>query len=127
MLQMQILLQGLSKSVTGNLLVIAITTINLLFNVIANVSFKYSAFSSNWRGFTLWQIIGNLAGFVTVLTLTWLLRYVPLDVAFPVTTGLAVLGVQVTATFLIFHESITLMQWLGTLLVILGILLISKG
>ena len=67
---------------------------NLLFNVVANASFKVSATSPNWRSFVTWQVIGNLAGFVTVLTLTGLLRFIPLHVAYPVTVGLAVIGVQ---------------------------------
>jgi multidrug transporter EmrE-like cation transporter len=98
---------------------------NLLFNIIANSSFKVSAGSSNWRGFLFWQVTGNLAGLVTVLTLTALLRSVPLRVAFPVTVGLAVIGVQVVGARLLFHEPISPAQWMGTLLVVAGIALIG--
>ena len=98
---------------------------NLLFNVIANARFKLSAASPTWRGFVAWQVVGNLAGLITVLTLTGLLRFVPLRVAYPVTTGLAVIGVQVVAVRLLFHEPISSTQWLGTLLVVLGIVLIG--
>ncbi len=100
---------------------------NLLFNIVANVGFKLSAASSTWRGFLIWQIIGNLAGFITVLTLTGLLRYVPLHVAYPVTAGLAVVGVQVVAARWLFDETISSGQWLGTLLVTLGIVLITRS
>lgn len=98
---------------------------NLIFNIVANAGFKLSASSSTWRGFLIWQIVGNLAGLVTVLTLTGLLRFVPLHVAFPVTMGLAVLGVQVIAAGLFFHEAISPGQWLGTLFVVCGIVLIG--
>jgi multidrug transporter EmrE-like cation transporter len=98
---------------------------NLVFNVIANSSFKASAGSSSWRGFLLWQVIGNLAGFVTVLTLTAILRSVPLRVAFPVTVGLAVIGVQVVGARLLFHEPVSTSQWVGTLLIVAGIMLIG--
>jgi multidrug transporter EmrE-like cation transporter len=98
---------------------------NLLFNVVANAGFKVSAASSTWRGFLLWQVVGNLAGFVTVLTLTGLLRFQPLHVAYPLTAGLAVIGVQVLAARWFFHESITAAQWVGTLLVAIGIMLVS--
>jgi multidrug transporter EmrE-like cation transporter len=98
---------------------------NLLFNIVANASFKASAASSNWRGFLTWQVIGNLAGLITVITLTWLLKFLPLRVAFPVTTGLAVIGVQLVAAGWIFGESITPGQWLGTFLVVIGIALLS--
>ncbi len=106
-------------------LAIALTAGNMVFNILANASFRVSATSPNWRGFLLWQVIGNLAGFITVLTLTGLLRFVPLHVAYPVTAGLAVIGVQVVAAGWLFHEVISPAQWLGTLLVVLGILLIG--
>lgn len=98
---------------------------NLFFNVVANVSFKLSAFNPAWRGFLAWQVVGNLAGLVTVLTLTALLRFLPLHVAYPVTTGLAILGVQVAAGGLIFHEAISFNQWVGVGLIILGIGLVG--
>lgn len=100
---------------------------NLLFNIAANASFKLSAAAADWRGFVAWQVVGNLAGFITVLTLTGLLRYLPLHVAYPVTAGLAVIGVQVAAARWLFGEAISPGQWLGTLLVIAGIWLVSRG
>jgi multidrug transporter EmrE-like cation transporter len=72
-----------------------------------------------------WQVLGNLAGFITVLTLTGLLHYLSLHVVFPITAGLAVVGVQVVAARMLFGEPITQAQWLGTLLVVAGIALIS--
>jgi multidrug transporter EmrE-like cation transporter len=98
---------------------------NLAFTVLAKIGFKLSAASSNWRGFWFWQIAGNLAGFIGVLTLTWLLRFVPLHIAYPVTMGLAVIGVQVIAAQFLFRESIGPLQWVGTGLVTAGIVLIS--
>jgi len=100
---------------------------NLFFNILANAGFKLSAASSGWRGFLGWQVVGNLAGFITVLTLTGLLRYLPLHVAYPITAGLAVIGVQVVAARWLFGEAISSGQWLGTLLVAIGIVLVSRG
>lgn len=99
--------------------------LNFIFNILANMGFKLSALSKDWRAFVFWQVIGNLSGFITVLTLTALLRYLPLSVAFPITTGLAVLGVQVLAAGWYFHEPIRPSQWGGSLLIILGIWLIE--
>lgn len=100
---------------------------NLLFNVIANAGFKYSAMSGNWRGFLTWQVVGNVAGFITVLTLTGLLRYLPLHVAYPLTAGLAVIGVQIVAARWLFQETISTGEWAGAILVVLGIVLIGRG
>jgi|YNPNPStandDraft_1061719.scaffolds.fasta_scaffold07564_2 multidrug transporter EmrE-like cation transporter len=115
-----------SWSYSHHAVVVSLIGTNLLFNIIANGSFKASASSSNWRGFLAWQVAGNLAGLVTVLTLTGLLRYIPLHVAYPVTTGLSVVGVQVVAARWVFHEPIAPAQWLGTLLITAGILLFTR-
>ncbi len=98
---------------------------NLIFNIVANVSFKYSAQGPTWREVLFWQVVGNLAGLITVITLTVLLKYIPLHIAFPVTTGLTVIGVSLIAAILIFHEEVTVYQWLGTLLVVVGIVFLS--
>jgi multidrug transporter EmrE-like cation transporter len=97
---------------------------NLAFNVLANASFKLSA-QGGWRAFLEWQLIGNLAGFVTVLCLTGMLKFIPLHIAFPVTSGLSVLGVQLFAAAWYFHEPIGRGQWVGAILVAVGILFIG--
>lgn len=108
------------------LLILTLVLGNLVFTIVANASFKVSAHSSSLRTFLFWQVIGNLAGLVTVLTLTWLLRYQPLSVAFPLTTGLGVVGVQAVASHLLFGETISLERWLGSFLIILGIVFLCK-
>jgi multidrug transporter EmrE-like cation transporter len=118
-------LAGLVRPESNNAIILALVGTNLLFNIVANSSFKVSAFSPNWRGFLAWQVVGNIAGFITVLTLTGLLRFVPLHVGYPITVGLAVLGVQIVGADVLFHEPITPAQWLGTLLLVLGIVLIG--
>ncbi len=109
---------------SSSLVVMGLLVFNLFFNVLANASFKIAAFSTTWRGFLAWQVIGNLAGFITVLTLTGLLRHMPLGVAFPVTTGLSIIGVQIMAARFYFHEPVSAVQWLGTLLIAMGIFLV---
>ncbi len=109
-----------------NILIFFLLVINLIFNVIANAGFKLSAESLTLRGFLNWQVIGNLAGFITVLTLTGLLRYIPLHIAFPVTTGLAVIGVQMVAGRWFFGEAISPGRWLGSILVAIGIVFLTR-
>lgn len=104
---------------------LGLTGANLLFNIVAAVAFRFSADSHNWRAFLAWQVVGNLAGFVTVLVLTALLHYVPLHVAYPVTTGLAVIGVQVVAAAFLFREAIAVADWLGALLIVIGVVVLG--
>ncbi len=104
----------------------ALIALNVVFSVVANAAFRVSARSETWRGVVTWQVAGNLAGFVTVVTLTGLLRYVPLGIAFPVTTGLSILGVQIVAAQWIFNEPVNAMQWTGALLIVFGIFLVQR-
>ena len=99
--------------------------LNLIFNILGNASFKLSAQAGNPKGFWLWQIAGNLAGLVTVLTLTGLLKYLPLHVAQPMVQGLAIIGVQVVAARLFFHEAIAPIHWMGAVLIVAGIILLQ--
>ncbi|MEW6716670.1 MAG: hypothetical protein AB1345_04090 [Chloroflexota bacterium] len=124
MLRPKSLITSLTQS--NSLVLVGLIGANLFFNIIANSGFKLSATSSNWRGFISWQIIGNLAGFLAVLTLTGLLHHLPLHVVYPISMGLAIIGVQLVAARMFFHEPITITQWMGSLLVVGGIILISK-
>jgi multidrug transporter EmrE-like cation transporter len=111
----------------GNLPIIAgLLLLNLVFNILGNASFKLSALAANWKGLVGWQVVGNLAGFVTVLTLTGLLKFLPLHVAQPMVQGLAILGVQILAARLFFHEAISPTQWIGMAVIIAGMVLIQK-
>ncbi len=94
-------------------------------NIVAALAFRYAAHSASALSFLVWQIVGNLAGFATVLALTVLLRFVPLSLAYPVTTGLSVIGIQVVAARLLLHEPLPLQVWLGTALIVFGILLVG--
>lgn len=87
----------------------------------ANVVILIVLLASN----VFFQVIGNLAGLASVITITILLRFLPLNVVFPVTTGLTVIGIQLVAAWILFRESISSVQWLGTLLVVMGIALIG--
>jgi multidrug transporter EmrE-like cation transporter len=111
----------------GNLPIISgLLLLNLVFNIIGNASFKLSAMAANWKGLVGWQVVGNLAGLVTVLTLTGLLKYLPLHVAQPMVQALAILGVQILAARLFFHETISTTQWIGMAVIIAGMVLIQK-
>lgn len=111
---------------SASLTAFGLIALNMAFNILANASFRVSAMSPTWRGILTWQVVGNIAGLITVITLTLLLRHMPLNIAFPLTTGLAVLGVQVVASIWLFHEPISQRQWIGTLAIVMGIWLIQR-
>ena len=115
-------LQGANVSA----IVVALVTLNLIFSILANAAFRISAQSASWREVVNWQVVGNLAGFITVIALTVLLRYTPLSVAFPLTTGINILGVQIVAARWLFDEPINSTQWVGSLLICAGVFLVQR-
>jgi multidrug transporter EmrE-like cation transporter len=104
-----------------------LTLANLAFTVVSNTGLKLSATSRGWQGFLWWQIVGNLSGFLGVLAFTFLLRFISLHLAYALTAGLGFLCVQIIAARFIFQEPISTVQWLGTALTAVGIIIISWG
>lgn len=103
----------------------ALIALNVAFNVLANAAFRISARSATWTDVLSWQVLGNLAGLFTVIALTCTLRYLPLGIVFPLTTGTSILGVQIVAARWLFHEPISAVQWAGSLLIGVGLLLVQ--
>jgi len=68
---------------------------------------------------------GNLAGFAGVLAYTGLLRAMPLHIAFPLSRGLVVLGVQLVAALIVFHETFRLTEAAAAVMVTAGIILVG--
>ncbi len=93
----------------------------------ANTLLKLSADASSSLPFLLLQLAGNLAGLAGVLAYTGLMRTLPLHIAFPLTQGFAVLGVQLIASLLLFRESFTVTEAAGSALVAAGIILVAAA
>lgn len=117
---------ALPPAASAPVMMTVLVAVNVLFSIVANAAFRVSARSASWGDVLTWQVVGNLAGFVTVLTLTGLLRYTPLSIAFPLTTGMSIVGVQVVAAKWLFQEPISSVQWLGSLLIGVGIFLVQR-
>ena len=99
----------------------------LVFVTSANVFLKLSADANGVWLFIAMQAAGNLAGFVGILAYTGLMRTLPLHIAFPLTRGHVVLGVQLAAALLVFHEVFRLTEAAGAGLVTAGIILVGLG
>jgi multidrug transporter EmrE-like cation transporter len=115
-----------ARAADAPLVVGGLIAVHVLFNVFANVAFRWSARGATWGDVVTWQVVGNLAGLVTVLALTGLLRYLPLSVAYPLTTGLSVIAVQLVAAHWFFGEAIARGQWVGTVLIVVGVFLVQQ-
>ncbi len=98
---------------------------NLGANTGAHICLKLSAGGKRVRTFLLWQVLGNLGGFVGVLAYTALLRGLSLHVAYPLTEGLTAIGVQIVGGLIVFRERIPAVAWAGTALILAGIVLFS--
>ncbi|MGQ9584830.1 MAG: hypothetical protein ACUVXG_05465 [Anaerolineae bacterium] len=109
------------------LIVGALVLMNLTCVVASNVSFKFSALSPAWQGFLRWQVVGNLTGFLGVLSLTGMLRYMPLHVGYGISAGLSFVLVELMGSRWLLHEEITWLQWIGVSLAAVGVSLIALG
>jgi multidrug transporter EmrE-like cation transporter len=98
---------------------------DLIANTGAHVALKKSAARRGVKLFLLWQVVGNLAGFLGVLAYTALMRTLSLHVAYPLTEGLTAIGVQLVGGMILFREKITPLAWTGTGLILCGIVLFS--
>ena len=79
------------------------------------------------QGFVWWQVVGNLAGFLSVIAFTFVLRLISLHLAFAVTAAFGVALVQVLGAHFLFHETSTSWQWFGVALITSGIFIVSLG
>ena len=100
---------------------------SIFFIVVSNVAFKWSDASHGPRGFLRWQVVGNVAGFLSVVTFTLLLRLIPLYLAYAFTAGLGFVAVQFFGAHLVCSEVITSSQWLGITLIAVGVVVVSLG
>ncbi len=98
-----------------------------LFVTASNVFLKLAADGRETATVVLTFAAGNAVGFVGVLAYTGLLRRLPLHIAFPLSRGLVVLGVQFLAALVFFHERFTLKEAGGVVLVTAGIILVGAA
>jgi multidrug transporter EmrE-like cation transporter len=94
-------------------------------NTGSHICFKLSAGRRGVKRFLFWQVVGNLAAFAGVIAFTFLLKSWPLHTAYPVTEGLTAIGVQLLGSMLLMKERITPLAWVGTGLILCGVVLFS--
>ncbi len=100
--------------------------VNVVSTGLSVVAFKQAGMASQPRGFLWQQILGNFWGFVSVIAFTFLTRHLALNVAYPVTVGLAVLLVQLVFARAYFGEIATPPQIVGALFIAMGIALVAR-
>ena len=110
------------------MLALFLIALNATANTAGHICFKLSSAADNTSGsFILWQIVGNTAAFVGVLAYTGLMRDMSLLMAFPLTQGLTAIGVQVVASMIFFHEQISPLAWVATVLIAAGIIVMNRS
>lgn len=95
------------------------------FITVGNIFLKMSAQAGGAWMFWVFQAAGNIAGLVGILVYTGLLRTFPLHVAFPLSRGMAVLGVQLVASLLVFHEVFRATEAAAVVLIAGGVILVG--
>jgi multidrug transporter EmrE-like cation transporter len=104
----------------------------VLSNVIANVAFKKAMekeIGPDTRQVVLqycfepWMWTGGFFAALLLLCYLYALKSIPLNIAYPVVTGLAMLGVAVSGA-LLFQESLSLQRVFATLMILAGVLML---
>lgn len=106
---------------------LGLVLLNQITNVGATTGFALSGRSPDMRRFLAWQIMGSFFGLGTQLTFAGMVRFSSIELANAIGIGLAFVTVQVVTAEVFFHAGLSAVQWLGTLLVFTGILLLAAG
>jgi len=104
-----------------------IAVVALVALAASQIGFKYASGAQNFKTTILWFLAAGVAGTISMVLYTILLRFVPLSVGYAVLFGLGFVLIQVVAAKLILKESISLVQWLGGAVMVAGILMIAFG
>jgi drug/metabolite transporter (DMT)-like permease len=116
-----------TAALSGAPLVLALVLLNQILNVGATACFAFSGLAQNAMGFVLWQVLGSVFGLGTQLTFAGLVRFFSLRFANAIGIGLAFVSAQIFSAYWLLKEPFSPIQWLGTLFVAVGILLIALG
>ena len=103
-------------------------SLNSLANVLLKVSARYELSLANLGAAlsskAFFYLVLGLAAFAANVIFYYLaLRHLPLSVAYPIMVGATVIITNLFA-FLLFHESITLLQMIGYVCIVSGITLV---
>jgi multidrug transporter EmrE-like cation transporter len=93
----------------------------------SQIGFKYASGAQNFKITILWFLAAGVAGTISMVLYTILLRFVPLSIGYAVLFGLGFVLVQVVAAKLILKEQISVIQWFGGAVMVAGILMIAFG
>ncbi len=98
---------------------------SIIFNILTNVSFKYSALndsvpSKKW-GFLA---LGLVFGLINSVLFTEALKTIPMQVASAIFFSLTIVGLSLSAYFW-FGEVFTTRQYIGIAVIIAGVVLVS--
>ncbi len=110
-----------------SILIAGIVLLNQVFNVGATAAFALSGKAEAASGFVFWQIAGGLFGLGLQITFAGMVRFFSVQFANSVGIGLSFLTAQIIVAYLFFHEPFSAIQWVGSALVLVGILLIAAG
>ena len=101
--------------------------LNQALNVGATTGFALSGNSNTTQRFVFWQLIGSVFGFGTQISFAGLVHFSSLEFANSIGIGLAFVSAQIFSAYVFFHIPFTPWQWLGTALVLIGIIFIAVG
>ncbi|GEM_PF-5857215 len=99
----------------------------LLTLTASQIGFKYASGADGLKNTILWLVGAGVAGTVSMLLYTLLLKHIPLHVGYAILYGLGFVLIQVVAAKFILKEPVSLMQWIGGAVMVAGIAMVAFG
>lgn len=110
-----------------SLALVALVLLNQVLNVGATIGFALSGLAGGFGSFVFWQVVGSVFGLGAQITFAGMVRLGSVRLANSIGIGLAFVSAQVFSAYWFFKEPFSAVQWLGTALIFIGILLIALG
>lgn len=113
---------------TGKIIwTVVLAALVVVIHATGQIGFKQASNAQNLKWAIVWFLGGGAVGTIAMILYVVLLRYIPVYMAYAINYGLGLVLVQLVISKFIFKEPVTVLQWIGGAVVVIGIAMLSLG
>ncbi|NLI99289.1 EamA family transporter [bacterium] len=113
---------------TGKIIwTVVLAALVVVIHAAGQIGFKQASNAQNLKWAIVWFLGGGAVGTIAMILYVVLLRYIPVYMAYAINYGLGLVLVQLVISKFIFKEPVTVLQWIGGAVVVIGIAMLSLG
>lgn len=113
---------------TGKIIwTVVLAALVVVIHAAGQIGFKQASNAQNLKWAAVWFLGGGAVGTIAMILYVVLLRYIPVYMAYAINYGLGLVLVQLVISKFIFKEPVTVLQWIGGAVVVIGIAMLSLG